>query len=155
MRSAEISFDFRWVYPHTPKVYLDNKGVIMPLKFWSSVSSVLVFVALFRVPTLQKAFTTPVAQYLGDVSYSVYLVHHAVQISIGADIKPKVHSWFGADDSQWKRAAMLVLDIVFIMGIVIWVADIFWRFVDKPVVRFTRYLDKLCRKPSIKVTLQT
>ncbi|KAK9441673.1 acyltransferase [Metarhizium brunneum] len=152
---VESSFDFRWVYPHTPKVYLDTEGFYLPLKFWTSVSSVLVIVALFRVPTLQKAFTTPVAQYLGDVSYSVYLVHNAIQISIGADIKAKVHSWFGADNSQWKRAAILVLDIVFIMGIVIWVADIFWRFVDKPIVRFTRYLDKLCRKPGIEVTLVT
>ncbi|KJK91909.1 hypothetical protein H633G_04234 [Metarhizium anisopliae BRIP 53284] len=130
---VEISFDFRWVYPHTPKVYVDTEGFYLPLKFWTSVSSVLVIVALFRVPTLQKAFTTPVAQYLGDVSYSVYLVHNAVQISIGADIKAKVHSWFGADNSQWKRAAILVLDIAFIMGIVIWVVDIFWRFVEKPI----------------------
>ncbi|KHO00246.1 Acyltransferase 3 [Metarhizium album ARSEF 1941] len=143
MERAEISPGFRWLLSHTPKVYRDGDGFILPAKFWCSVSAVLVCAALFRVPTLQRAFTTPVAQYLGDVSYSVYLVHHGIQITAGADIKSKVHSWFGADDGQWKRAAVLVVDIVLVMGLTVWVADIFWRLVDRPVVRFSRYFDEI------------
>ncbi|TWU70756.1 hypothetical protein ED733_001528 [Metarhizium rileyi] len=69
-RFVDRSHDYSWIYLYTPQVYVDM-GEPLPVMFWVSAASTLVVVALLRLSALQKAFTTPVAQYLGDISYSI------------------------------------------------------------------------------------
>ncbi|KDN71059.1 putative acyltransferase [Colletotrichum sublineola] len=54
--------------------WLSTFGV-HPLRYFTSVGAVAVLVALENLPALQRGFNTRLALYLGEVSYSVYLVH--------------------------------------------------------------------------------
>jgi peptidoglycan/LPS O-acetylase OafA/YrhL len=138
------SAGFEYLLPYTPEVYDGNFFT----KFWASVSAVLLLLALCQLPALQVVFTTPIPQYLGDVSYSLYIVHYVLVRVFGGYPAAWAHTWVGVADTHWKRILCVLLEVLMFSPMVIWVADIFYRLVDKPVVEFSRWLEKICRKPS-------
>jgi peptidoglycan/LPS O-acetylase OafA/YrhL len=145
-QDADITWGFKQIYPYTPQVYLSAGGTL-PSYFWFSIATLLILVAMFRVPFLRRPFTTSLAQYLGDISYSVYIVHYYIVMGIGHRIVDKAHYWTNGTDTQFKRVSAVLLEIMYLMVIVVWQADMFWRCIDKPVVRFARWFEKVCRKP--------
>jgi peptidoglycan/LPS O-acetylase OafA/YrhL len=152
MQNAEISFGLKHLAPYTPQVYLDM-GERFPSYFWFSVSAPLIVLALGRLPAVQVPFTTPFMQYLGDISYSIYIIHYMPAIMFGDNVAKWAHSWTGSVDTQWKRMLCVVFEILIIMPMAIWVADIFWRFVDKPAVTFSRWMERICQKPDRAIVL--
>lgn len=145
--NADISWGFSYIVPFTPRIYLEA-GDVLPSYFWFSISAVMIVVSLFRVPFLRKPFETGFAQYLGDVSYSVYIVHYSKVLMLTNWITGKAHAIVGETDWQIKRDFVVILEVIMLMVVVIWQADLFWRFVDKPTVAFARRAEKFCRRPS-------
>jgi peptidoglycan/LPS O-acetylase OafA/YrhL len=146
-QNVELSFGLKHLVAYTPQVYLDM-GERFPSYFWFSVSASLIVLALGRLPAFQVAFTIPFTQYLGDISYSVYIVHYVFAMLWGDNIVGWTHTLTRGVDTQWKRILCVILQIFILMTMVVWVADIFWRFVDKPAVRFSRWMEKRCQKPN-------
>lgn len=146
--NAEIDWGFRVFTWFTPQIYLQY-GSVMASFFWFSIAACCIVVGLFRVPVLRRFFETPFAQYLGDVSYSVYIVHYYLVLTLEWRIINQAHYIVGGTDTQLKRIGAVVLEILMLMTVVIWQADIFWRVVDKPAVVLARRVEKWCRRPDM------
>ncbi|RYP08920.1 hypothetical protein DL765_008643 [Monosporascus sp. GIB2] len=127
-------------------------------QFWISVGSVLFIVALIfspplhlpypdsaalppssttvetQRPLLQRPFTTRFAQYLGRISYSLYLAHGAVN-----------HTAAGAADAALSRAwrdycAQALCAALINTLVLVWASDLFWRAINARAVRAARWL---------------
>ncbi|KAK7940941.1 uncharacterized protein PG986_013328 [Apiospora aurea] len=112
-------------------------------------------------PLLQRPFTTAFAQYLGRISYALYLAHGTVNHTVGTRfLNPAWYAWLSAEavaldrrDAGLSDAADAVLYRSWSSYVdsAIWgtlantfvlfcVADVFCRGVDVPVVKLTRAL---------------
>lgn len=107
--------------------------------------------AVANSPALAPFFNSRPIQYLGNISYALYLVHGPVIRSIGYLWLPtSLHLGTGtpfdvALDSEWWATVTplgCVLSNVFgllvVGGISFWFADIFWTNVDMRVVKFAK-----------------
>ena len=102
---------------------------------------------------IARIFTNPVPQYLGSISFALYLVHGNVLKSILYSLMPTIASTtggFGSVDQFGTRVtvsttpnlvAAWLMGIAFVLPVTIWTADLFWRGVDLPVVRLSRWLE--------------
>ncbi|KAK7970363.1 hypothetical protein PG996_001208 [Apiospora saccharicola] len=114
-----------------------------------------------KQPLLQRPFTTAFAQYLGRISYALYLAHGTVMHTVGTRfLNPAWAAWLGAEEAALdlrKTGLDDVADTVLqrswstYMGsalwgtlintfVLFWVADVFCRSVDVPMVKLTRAL---------------
>ncbi|KAK8055937.1 hypothetical protein PG993_001164 [Apiospora rasikravindrae] len=112
-------------------------------------------------PLLQRPFTTAFAQYLGRISYALYLAHGTVNHTVGTCyLNPAWYAWLSAEavaldlrgtglsdaaDAVLYRSWSTYVDSA-IWGtlvntfVLFWVADVFCRGVDVPMVKMTRAL---------------
>ncbi|KAH6654017.1 acyltransferase 3 [Truncatella angustata] len=109
-------------------------------------------------PLLQRMFTHPFSQYLGHISYALYLTHGCVNHTIGTQfLNPAFAGWRAAEQkaaaSQQEGVATVVLAAAWnayvwkaawatIVNtfVLFWVSDVFWRLVDARAVLLTRWL---------------
>ncbi|TLS25332.1 hypothetical protein PpBr36_07754 [Pyricularia pennisetigena] len=115
-------------------------------RYWQTIGSILFVAAVGRLPFWQRVFSTSPAQYLGRISYSVYLMHGPVLHTVGYMIEAR--SWEAVsaakEGGEARYIAGFVLGSFFIVPIVVWVADVFCRAVDAPVVKFSKWLEGAC-----------
>lgn len=118
-------------------------------------------------PLLQRAFTHPFSQYLGHISYALYLAHGTVNHTIGTQyLNPAFAAWQVAeqnaaitskDGSKASVTAMLasawnaymwkaVWGTTVNTFVLFWVSDVFWRAVDVKAVKLTRWLAEKARR---------
>ncbi|KAK3684865.1 acyltransferase [Podospora appendiculata] len=111
-------------------------------RYWQSAGAVLFVLAVGRSPGWQRFFNTAVVQYFGKISYAIYLMHGPVMHTVGYAIERKVWSYTGVEGSAYNVG--FVLASVFVVPVVVWVSDVFWRLVDAPVVRFSKWAETRC-----------
>ncbi|KAK3327828.1 acyltransferase [Cercophora scortea] len=111
-------------------------------RYWQSAGAVLFVLAVGRSPGWQRFFNTAVVQYFGRISYAIYLMHGPVMHTVGYAIERKVWSYTGIEGSAYNWG--FVLASAFVVPVVVWVSDVFWRLVDAPVVRFSKWLETRC-----------
>ncbi|KAJ0343661.1 hypothetical protein COL154_009060 [Colletotrichum chrysophilum] len=118
-------------------------------------------------PLLQRLFTTDIAQYLGRISYSIYLWHGFINHAVGTRwLVPanaalmKSHSLASAPlenlplkmtgsmfETAWSAYAFSFWGSFILNTLVLlWVSDIFNRVVDVPTVKIGRWLGDKCFK---------
>lgn len=111
-------------------------------------------------PLLQRLFTSRVAQYLGYLSFMLYLCHGVVNATIGTHFSEQgyllwntfweVDSTLIAPEhkalflSEWRGVyySLLIKGFFWTALVVVWVADILARAVDDPCVALTRRIGK-------------
>ncbi|KAJ9142347.1 Acyltransferase [Pleurostoma richardsiae] len=112
-------------------------------------------------PFLQRLFTNRFAQYLGDVSYSLYLCHDSVNHIVGMRyLRPAWHEWAATDQRanaleedglmgeaaeirarmQGQYARAWVMGMLANTIVLFWASDLFTRAVDANAVKLTRKL---------------
>ena len=111
-------------------------------RYWQSIGAVLMVLAVGRSPGWQRFFNSAVVQYFGKISYAIYLMHGPVMHTVGYAIERWMWSLTGIEGNMYNVG--FVLASFFIVPIVIWVSDVFWRAVDAPVVRFAKWLEARC-----------
>ncbi|KAL8288608.1 hypothetical protein RB600_004195 [Gaeumannomyces tritici] len=117
-------------------------------RHWQSVGAVLFVAAVARLPGWQVLFNLAPARYLGRVSYALYLVHGPVLHTAGYLIEMRTFAITTAGGQMITDrgyVAGFALGVAFIVPIVVWAADVFWRAVDAPVVRLARRLEARAR----------
>jgi peptidoglycan/LPS O-acetylase OafA/YrhL len=123
-----------WLYSLIPDWFSEK------YRYWQCIGSILFIVAAARQPLLQAPFNTRVVQYFGKISYSLYLVHGPVMHVLGYLIMPLAWKITGhATRAQYISGFFLGAAIN--MPLIIWAADLFWRFMDAPSVKFARNLE--------------
>jgi peptidoglycan/LPS O-acetylase OafA/YrhL len=131
-----------------------------PERFWLSLSAPLILFSLLHLPRVQKAFEHPFCQYLGDISYSLYIVHGMVLFTLGTNLMER---WTGAigyvtlnELGQEVFVSQIVEEAIygkaFVVcavgnaGVVVWGADLFYRGVDRQVVRMGRGIERFLER---------
>ena len=127
------SWGYIWITPIASFFYRDVT------RFWPSVGAIILVNAATKSHFFKWFLTTRIVQYLGDVSFSVYLVHSPFYLGFAAWWVPKLFAYAGANMAlKWFFVDMgwvISMVFVFIMG------DWVWRFIDTPCVNFARWLE--------------
>lgn len=123
--------------------YTEDWGeYLLEQKFWFAIVAVLFVWSCGELSVVQQQFERPVAQYCGRISYSVYLVHG-----------PALDYWEGLADSlvgpigmetATQRTMTWLAGLVILGALIVWLADVFWRLVDAPIVALGRAVEKAC-----------
>jgi peptidoglycan/LPS O-acetylase OafA/YrhL len=121
---------------HTPEPYEGQK-------VWFCFGAFQIVIACTQVSLLQRIFNTHVAQYLGSISYALYLTHNLCLTSLEPRIAPAIDFYF-SKATFWGRQISWGVGLVVYLPIIIWVADLFWRAIDTPTVKFARWLEGKC-----------
>ncbi|KAI1336893.1 acyltransferase [Xylariaceae sp. FL0016] len=119
--------------PYIPEYFSEK------YRFWQMVGSIALVFTTARSPPLQRFFNTGVVQYFGRISYAIYLMHGPVQHTAGYAVERWVWTRTGVEGGWYNVGATAAACVN--IPLVIWAADVFWRAVDAPVVRFTKALE--------------
>jgi len=134
---ADWSPGYSWLVPYTPFNY------ILPERFWSGIGGVLFVTAVSQLPQMIKFYQSAVAQYLGKISFSLYLVHFWCVQGYGVAIF--YHTWSVFSQERFLTGAVgFVLGYVALLGSTIWIADLFQRGLETPcstvIVKLEKWL---------------
>lgn len=112
-------------------------------KLWQSLGCWIIIYAIINFPSIGSLFTGPFIQYLGGLSFTIYLIHAPVLNSLGLLAMSFSRKYTGMDTAQEK-----VLSFVFSAAIVLpgllWLAEVFKTLVEVPCARLCKLLEKLC-----------
>ncbi|KAF3480891.1 uncharacterized protein GIQ15_06238 [Arthroderma uncinatum] len=133
-RFQEYTPGFRFLSTFTPKSYAEKH------RFLQSIGAIILVFCISRCHTLQRPFLNHLAQYLGHISFSLYVVHGPILHSLGYSIMSCIWQWMGRK-SDFQFCLGLLLGYVVCLLVSIWAAHMFWRVVDLPTVRFAKWLE--------------
>ncbi|KAK3956104.1 acyltransferase family-domain-containing protein [Pseudoneurospora amorphoporcata] len=87
-------------------------------------------------------FESAIAQYLGKISYAIYLVHGPVLHTLGYTVMKFTWTRVTGTETDGHYITGFLLASLAVVPLVVWVADVFWRGVDEPVVKFARRVEE-------------
>ena len=102
--------------------------------FWACFFSPLLIYSVDSSPFLQRPFNCRIPQYLGDLSFGIYLLHMIVLGSLWSKVLSPLANTYGSDSILAALLGTIVLWFV-----TFWAADYFER-VDKKVVELGKHL---------------
>ncbi|KAI1108497.1 acyltransferase family-domain-containing protein [Nemania sp. NC0429] len=115
--------------------------------FWEPMGAIFVVFVVDQVRFLQGIFTTRFTQYLGRISFSLYLVHMMLLHSLGLYLSNYFKQFTGSE-TYWQYGVAVGLAALITGSVILWLADVGARLVDANAVRFSAWAyGKLC-KPS-------
>ncbi|KAI9741244.1 MAG: hypothetical protein M1834_002960 [Cirrosporium novae-zelandiae] len=161
--NANTSNHYRWTFlfilgaylMSSPNIYMEYapgyktlhslapSSITQKHRFIQSIGVVLLIHSLNNHLPLQRPFLTPIAQYLGKISYSFYIVHGPILHTLHYSLMPSIWAWTGREQVFGYVLGYLMSAVVCI-PIVLWAADLFWRGIDVPTVRFARWVEQRC-----------
>lgn len=113
-----------------------------PFRYWESVGAVIFVLAVGHSAGWQRFFNSGPIQYLGKISYALYLMHTPAMHCVGYHWEKWAYRVTGTE-GYWFNAGF-ALGTVFVVPTVIWWADVFWRAVDIPAVKLARWIEQRC-----------
>ncbi|KAK2064030.1 hypothetical protein LY76DRAFT_502445 [Colletotrichum caudatum] len=122
-------------------------GEIAQQWFWYSVSAIMLVLSIENMPggMLQRWLNAPWVLYLGEISYGLYLIHYAVWMNplskgrvLSLMANPAWISFWGS----WSNFSAWLVGFIAALPVCIWVADLYWRFVDVMCVKLAKRLSK-------------
>ncbi|KAK1688823.1 acyltransferase [Colletotrichum godetiae] len=133
----EITPGWVWLCSFIPK-WWEEEGY----RFWQSIGAVIFVLCVGHSPRWKSFFNLAPIQYLGKISYALYLMHGPVMHTVGYMIERRVYAITGLEG--WWYNAGFVLGSFGCIPAVIWAADVFWRLFDIPTVRFAKWFETKC-----------
>ncbi|KAL3420486.1 hypothetical protein PVAG01_08985 [Phlyctema vagabunda] len=129
--------NYYWPWPILDRVIPDSyRSSPAGDQFWLSIGAILLVFALESYPALQTPFTWDFMQYLGDLSFGIYVCHGQVLATLYKRVlTPMRVNYFGS--SSWGCAIIAIFTYL----AVLWAADLFTR-VDTQLVNLGRWLEK-------------
>ncbi len=113
-------------------------------RWWWSVSGVSLLLSISQIPKLKRCFETDLCQYLGQISFSLYLVHEFCILLFGLPLQGSmIHVVLGYEGRHNKMMYLIVCLVwfgLFTIG-VCGVAAMVERWVDRPSVKFARWVE--------------
>ncbi|KAL1297989.1 hypothetical protein AAFC00_006496 [Neodothiora populina] len=134
---AEHSPGWAYLTSLTPK-YVEHKQ-----RFWVSWGALLLVWSTANAAFLQRIFDNGPVQYLGKISFALYLMHGPVTHTVGYASMDVLWRMIGTDTYLRKEVGFCIAAAIDI-GTTVCVADVFWRAVDIPVVRFAKWFEERC-----------
>jgi peptidoglycan/LPS O-acetylase OafA/YrhL len=140
---------WRWLSRLKPQAVFDAKWFYL---FWAAFLAVA---SIPRLPWLKRFFETRFCQYLGRISFALYLVHGPVIWLLGDRLyaavgferprhKDGIPQWVSKFPISQKGPMGLELAFwvpqLIILPVTLYLAELVTRLVDEPSVRFTNWL---------------
>ncbi|SPN98595.1 uncharacterized protein DNG_01640 [Cephalotrichum gorgonifer] len=135
-RGGEDAPGFATLASLIPQYYRDARHADY---FWVPLAAVFLVATIDFAPFLQRLFTSRFAQYLGDISFSIYLVHGPLLWSYGAWLAPRFVP-AGEDVTPAQYGWGVAMCYLLFWPVVIYEADIVTRVVDGQSVKFARWV---------------
>lgn len=126
----------RFLNAHTPDPYEGQR-------VWFCFGAFQIVGACTQLRCLQRIFNTPIAQYLGNISYALYLTHNLTLTILEPRFLPMLDNLFGKS-TMWGRQLAWAGGLCIYLPAIIFVADLFWRAIDTPTVKFARWFESKC-----------
>ncbi|GME49711.1 Acyltransferase 3 [Neofusicoccum parvum] len=127
--------------------YLVPRSISDPKRFIHGIGSALLIMSVSCTPALQRMFDHAVPQYLGKISYALYICHGPVIHMVGMYLTPTIWSVVGYETmTSWLFGFLVGSSVVIV--VVFWAADLFWRVVDMRCVAFARWFEGICFEKS-------
>jgi peptidoglycan/LPS O-acetylase OafA/YrhL len=119
------------------------------LFFWMSIGAMMLVFAAGRIHIVRRVLEWRFSQYIGKTSFALYLVHGTVIKSLGHFVV--IQTWRHITGYHgWGYAMGIVLPLLLAVGpVTIIASDWFWRGIDKPSVKFGKWLENLVRDRNI------
>ncbi|KAH8600012.1 acyltransferase family-domain-containing protein [Bisporella sp. PMI_857] len=135
-RGSGTSPGFETLTKYIPNAYMIGQR---PDYFWVPVAAVFLIFVVDHETSLQSIFESRIAQYLGKISFSLYMVHGPLLYSLGWHIQARAIAYWGQEnDRQYGRAVVSTMAVVF--PIIFWTSDVVWRLVDSKAVKFAKWV---------------
>jgi peptidoglycan/LPS O-acetylase OafA/YrhL len=116
--------------------YTQQPGAIEPVRFFLGWAGVAFVTILENLPWLQAFFNTSAVLYLGDISYSLYLVHWMCAAGWSKHVALRMFA------AGYTKLSACLTSLVLTGILAVWMADLLWRFGDAQSVRFARWSAK-------------
>lgn len=116
--------------------------------FWQSIGAVLIVWSASHSEDIKPIFTNSSAQYLGKISYALYIVHGNILRTVLYAIMPTI--WDICEEAEESNVSFLTAWLIgacVIMPMAFWAADVFWRLVDMPCVKLARWVENRVSEP--------
>jgi peptidoglycan/LPS O-acetylase OafA/YrhL len=117
-------------------------------RFGWSISGVWLLVSISQLPRLKALFETSFCQYLGKISFSLYLIHEFCIVLFGLKIQAWLMHLVGVESHAHTLQYWFVCGVwygLFTLLMFAWAAQV-ERWVDMPSVKFARWLEEKCLK---------
>lgn len=106
-----------------------------PFRFLPNIGGMLLVVLVTHVEVeksmVNKLLNSALLQYLGKISFSLYIVHGPLVHTVGYAVFPFFWKISGTQD-VWRYVVGFAAGYVVLVAVVVWVADVFWRLIDLP-----------------------
>jgi peptidoglycan/LPS O-acetylase OafA/YrhL len=114
-------------------------------QFWIHVAAMLLVFTIDNAKFLQPIFTTRFAQWLGKISFALYILHGHFLYTIGWNLSARAFEWTGTEPGfQYGLGVALTLVVMF--PLLFWTSHIVANHVDARSVTFARWLYIRCSK---------
>ncbi|KAK1573986.1 acyltransferase 3 [Colletotrichum navitas] len=131
---AEWTPGFAFLSSLVPRYYIPLSGWM----FYQAMGALLLLPCVLHSPLLRRLLEARVAQYLGKISFSFYLVHGPVLHSLGFWIMPRLFERLG-------RNAGLVVGWVILLGVSLYLSDWWCRKIDVWSATVGRKVEKMMK----------
>lgn len=109
-------------------------------RFWHCMGALLLVWTTSRETCLQRIFSCSLGRYLGNISYALYLMHGFVLKTVGYLAVYSFWEYTGKE-TLFQYELGFVLGGLVVIPLTVYLSDLFWKHVDMPIVRFTRWLE--------------
>jgi peptidoglycan/LPS O-acetylase OafA/YrhL len=127
-----------WFSHLVPRCYTD------PKRFPYTIGALLVIYALMRSPTLRGPFNSAFAQYLGRISFALYVVHGPLVHLVGFSVTPTIWMYFTGLDSEGAWFTGFAMGSVVLIASVFAAAHWFHKIVEVWSVDVARRVEGVC-----------
>jgi len=110
-------------------------------RFWEAIGAFLLIWTTNNNTDLQRPFACALGRYLGNISFSIYLLHGFMNRTLGYSVVYNMWQHVTGKETLVRYEAGFTLGGLILIPMTIWVSDIFWRYVDVPSVKFARWLE--------------
>lgn len=134
-RDDRLSSYFPWPYLDMliPEYLMTAGGDDLAEHFWLSIGAMLLVYSLDSYATLQTPLRWNCSQYLGELSFGIYVMHPLVYFTLWGQLIVWKEALFGT--SAWGDLPVLLV----YWAATLWAAELFTRM-DSRVVAFGRWL---------------
>lgn len=127
---AQESFGYVTITSLIPQRFGDE--LLVPL------GAVILVLAVDRAEYLQVLFTNPLAQYMGRISFSLYLIHGPLLWSLGLKFGHFTLGFTG-EDSDGEYVLGILFAACLWWTVVVYLADLTTTYIDNNCVRFSKW----------------
>jgi peptidoglycan/LPS O-acetylase OafA/YrhL len=137
-----VSFSHAWPYAILDKVPLPSLTPYGPnfdtdhVLFWHTVGASFLVAGVIGSTTASRLLNHRIPVYLGRVSFAIYLLHFPLIMSLSYRIA-QLGQFIGL--SYWAYAGFALLGLLIALFIL---AEVFYRFIDVPSMRFADRISK-------------